>query len=65
MTRAKKARSDFKGGQGRVPRRPMPREGVVATIRVSEGRGGGMEVEEERGMLKLGMMGRRERMCYF
>lgn len=48
MTRAKKARSDFKGGQGRVPRRPMPREGVVATIRVSGGRGrrgGGIEDE--------------------
>lgn len=49
MTRAKKARSDFKGGQGRVPRRPMPREGVVATIRVSGGRGGGME--DEGGMV--------------
>lgn len=41
MTRAKKARSDFRGGQGRVPRRPMPREGVVATMRVSGGRGRG------------------------
>lgn len=39
MTRAKKARSDFMGGQGRVPRRPMPREGVVAMMRVSGGRG--------------------------
>ena len=48
MTRAKKARSDFNGGQGRVPRRPMPREGVVATMRVSDGRGrgGGMLVGE-------------------
>lgn len=40
VTRAKKARSAFRGGQGRVPRRPMPREGVVATIRVRGGRGG-------------------------
>lgn len=40
VTRAKKARSAFKGGQGRVPRRPMPREGVVATMRVRGGRGG-------------------------
>lgn len=39
MTRAKKARSDFRGGQGRVPRRPMPRVGVVATMRASGGRG--------------------------
>ncbi len=39
VTRAKKARSDFMGGQGRVPRRPMPREGVVATMRVSGGKG--------------------------
>lgn len=46
VTRAKKARSDFRGGQGRVPRRPRPREGVVATIRVTGGRGGGMEVDE-------------------
>lgn len=42
VTRAKKARSDFRGGQGRVPRRPMPREGVVATMRVRGGRGGGI-----------------------
>ena len=40
MTRAKKARSDFSGGQGREPRRPMPRVGVVATIRVRGGIGG-------------------------
>lgn len=40
VTRAKKARSAFRGGQGRVPRRPMPREGVVATMRVRGGRGG-------------------------
>lgn len=46
VTRAKKARSGFRGGQGRVPRRPMPREGVVATMRVSGGRGGDMEVGE-------------------
>ena len=44
MTRAKKARSAFRGGQGRVPWRPMPREGVVATMRVRGGRGGGIEV---------------------
>lgn len=49
MTRAKKARSAFSGGQGRAPCRPMPRVGVVATIRVrgGRGRGGGMEVEVE------------------
>ena len=40
VTRAKKARSDFSGGQGREPRRPMPRVGVVATIRVRGGIGG-------------------------
>lgn len=47
MTRAKKARSAFRGGQGRALWRPMPRVGVVATMRVSggRGRGGGMEVE--------------------
>lgn len=46
VTRAKKARSGFRGGQGRVPRRPMPRAGVVATMRVrrGRGRGGGMGV---------------------
>ena len=42
VTRAKKARSDFRGGQGREPRRPMPRFGVVATIKVRDGKGGGM-----------------------
>ena len=43
VMRAKKARSDLRGGQGREPRRPIPREGVVATMRVSgrrAGRGG-------------------------
>jgi len=40
VMRAKKARSAFRGGQGRVPRRPMPRVGVVATMRVRGGRGG-------------------------
>lgn len=40
VIRAKKARSAFRGGQGRVPRRPMPRVGVVATMRVRGGRGG-------------------------
>lgn len=43
VTRAKNARSNFRGGQGRVPRRPMPREGVVATMRVRGGREGGIE----------------------
>jgi len=40
VMRAKKARSAFRGGQGRVPRRPMPRVGVVATMRVRGGRSG-------------------------
>lgn len=43
VTRAKNARSDFRGGQGRVPRRPMPKEGVVATMRVRGERVGGIE----------------------
>lgn len=34
VTRAKKARSALRGGQGSAPRKPRPREGVVATIRV-------------------------------
>ena len=38
VTRAKNWRSAFRVGQGRVPRRPMPREGVEATMRVREGR---------------------------
>lgn len=62
MTRAKKARSAFRGGQGRVPRRPRPREGVVATIRVRGGTGGGMEVEEG-GMVGWGNGWRREGGC--
>ena len=37
VTLAKKARSAFRGGQGREPRRPMPKEGVVATMRVRGG----------------------------
>ena len=41
VTRAKKRRSAFSGGQGKVPRRPMPRVGVVATMRVRGGRGRG------------------------
>lgn len=40
VTRAKKARSAFRGGQGRVPRKPRPREGVVATMSVKGGREG-------------------------
>lgn len=51
VMRAKKARSAFKEGQGRVPRRPMPREGVVATMRVRGGRGGIDAEGEERVMI--------------
>ena len=40
VTRAKKRRSAFRSGQGRVPAWPMPRVGVVATMRVRRGRGG-------------------------
>ena len=40
VTRAKKARSALRVGQGREPRRPMPRLGVVATIRVRGGKEG-------------------------
>ena len=47
VTRAKKRRSAFKSGQGRVPRRPIPRLGVLATIRVVEGGGGIFEGVEE------------------
>ena len=54
MTRAKRARSGFRGGQGRVPRRPMPREGVVATMRVRGGRWGGGMVVGEVGMVWWG-----------
>ena len=32
--RAKNWRSDFNGGQGREPRRPIPRDGVEATMSV-------------------------------
>lgn len=49
MTRAKKARSDLRAGQGREPRRPMPRLGVVATIRVRPGKAGMEVVVEEEG----------------
>lgn len=38
VTRAKNWRSAFNVGQGREPRRPMPSEGVVATISVKGGR---------------------------
>lgn len=51
VTRAKKARSGFRGGQGREPRRPMPRVGVVATMRVRGGRWGGMVVVGEVGSI--------------
>lgn len=40
VTRAKKARSDFSGGHGRVPWKPRPSEGVVATMSVRGGRRG-------------------------
>lgn len=40
VTRAKKARSDFSEGHGRVPRKPRPSEGVVATMSVRGGRRG-------------------------
>jgi len=61
VTRAKKARSDFMGGQGRVPRRPMPREGVVATMKVSGGKGraGGIG-EAVGGGLDMVLLERRE-----
>lgn len=66
VTRAKKLRSVFKGGQGRVPRRPMPREGVVATIRVRGGRwrGGGIEVDGGGGDM-VGWRGREVEMRRF
>lgn len=51
VMRAKKARSAFRGGQGRVPRRPMPRVGVVATMRVRGGRDGIDAEGEERVMI--------------
>lgn len=34
VIRAKKARSALRGGQGSVPQKPRPKEGVVATIKV-------------------------------
>lgn len=42
VTRAKKRRSGFMGGQGRVLARPMPRVGVEATMRVRPGRDDGV-----------------------
>ena len=53
VRRAKRARSGFRGGQGRVPRRPMPKEGFVATMRLSGRRwwGGGMVGGEAVGMV--------------
>ena len=53
VTRAKKARSALRGGQGRVPFRPMPPVGVVATIRVRRGRGMGGIGGGEGGMVGL------------
>lgn len=43
VTLAKKARSALRVGQGREPRKPMPKAGVVATMRVRGGSGGGMD----------------------
>lgn len=40
VTRAKKASSRFRSGQGRLPRKPMPSEGVLARISVRGGREG-------------------------
>lgn len=51
VTRAKNWRSALRGGQGREPLRPMPREGVVATMRVRGGRGGPEVGEGEVDML--------------
>lgn len=47
VTRAKNAISALSGGQGRVPRKPRPNEGVVATINVKGGIIGISEVREE------------------
>ena len=44
VTRAKNAISALSGGQGRVPRKPRPNEGVVATINVKGGNIGISEV---------------------
>jgi hypothetical protein len=52
VTRAKYAISDF-NRQGRAPRRPMPRLGVVATINVRENRGWGGIVELVEDMFGL------------
>lgn len=46
VTRAKNAISALSGGQGRVPRKPRPYEGVVATINV---KGGNIGISEVRG----------------
>lgn len=51
VTRAKNRRSALRGGHGREPLRPIPREGVVATMRVSGGRGRSEEGVGEVDML--------------
>ena len=47
VTRAKNAISVLSGGQGRVPRKPRPNEGVVAKIKVRGGNVGISEVSED------------------
>lgn len=54
VTRAKKRRSGFKGGQGKVLLWPMPREGVVATMIVKAGRD---EEDEDMGRARRLAMG--------
>jgi hypothetical protein len=54
VTRAKNARSACRRGQGRVLRKPIPRLGVVATIRVKGGRGGRRGIEVVVVMLFVG-----------
>lgn len=57
VTRAKKARSAFRGGQGRVPRKPMPKDGVVATMRLRGGRGGiGVEMGRVKSVMTFQAM---------
>ena len=61
VTRAKNARSAFRGGQGSVPRRPMPKEGVVATTMV---KGGSCGIEAGMGWVGLVMVpGAEQQAC--